>query len=529
MEGKLFKERYRLKTKLGSGRLGDAYLADDLQLGREVVVKVLYQEFAGNEAYIQKLEAESRVASGLESPVIVKPLDWGRDEGLYFVVTDYVEGRSLARILASEGGRAPSERAARVSSEICGALQLAHARGLIHCGISTSNIFIDEFGQVKLMDLGMAWDATGRGTPQYISPEQAQGLTPDARSDLYSLGIVIYQALTGKVPFDDPDNQVVINSQLSQVPADPSVVNPAIPAPLSALVMKSLSKDPALRFQSAQQMHGALLQFLEGAAAPAPAPAVAAPVEPKADKGSRAGIWALGIVIGLIVVGGIVVLLLGFAVGPKWFVSEDTPATVTVPNLSGLTEAQARASLDNVGLKMVKQDDYVTSESEKLGVVDAQNPYAGTSLAKGSSVTVGITTALRMPNVLGQSQKDATSTLNNQKITNITINDVPVTDTSQIGKVVKQDPNAGTLISPGISATLQVGVESKTTTVTVPKVTGDTQADATTALENAGFKVTVQKQPSPTVPTGQVISQNPAANTQADKGSTVTIVVSIGP
>jgi eukaryotic-like serine/threonine-protein kinase len=525
MEGKLFKGRYQLKTKLGTGRLGDTYLADDQQLGRQVAVKVLFQEFASNEAYIQKLEAEARVATGLESPAIVRPLDWGSEDGLYFVVTDYVEGRSLAQLLSSEGGRVPAERAARVVSEICGALQLAHARGLIHCGISTSNIFMDELGQVKLMDLGMAWEATGRGTPEYVSPEQAQGLAPDARSDLYSLGVVLYQTLTGKVPFEGPDSQTVIAAQINQAPVDPSVVNPAISSALSALVMKALSKDPALRFQSAQQMHGSLLQFLEGAAAPAPAAPVAA--GPGGDKGSKAGAWALGIVIGLIVVGGIVVLLLGFAVGPKWFVSEDTGGTVTVPNLTGLTEDQARSSLDNVGLKMSRQDDYVTSESQQVGVVSGQNPNSGTSVAKGSSVTVKITTSLRMPNVMGQSQKDATSTLNNQKITNVVVNNVPVTDAAQVGKVVKQDPAAGVLISPGITATLQVGVES--TTATVPKVTGDTQAVATTTLENAGFKVNAQQQSSATIPAGQVISQSPAANAQADKGSTVTIVVSTGP
>ncbi len=221
------------------------------------------------------------------------------------------------------------------------------------------------------------------------------------------------------------------------------------------------------------------------------------------------------------------VLLLGFAVGPKWFVSEDTGGTVTVPNLTGLTEDQARSSLDNVGLKMNKQDDYVTSESQKVGMVSGQNPYSGTSVAEGSSVTVSITTSLRMPNVMGQSQKDATSTLNNQKITNVVVSNVPVTDAAQVGKVVKQDPAAGVLISPGITATLQVGVES--TTAAVPKVTGDTQAVATTTLENAGFKVTAQQQSSATVPVGQVISQSPAANAQADKGSTVTIVVSTGP
>jgi serine/threonine protein kinase len=526
MEGKLFKERYQLKRKLGAGRLGESYLADDLQLAREVVVKVLLPELASNTTYIERLEAESRVAAGLDSSVIVKPLDWGRQDDLYFVVTDYVEGQSLNQMLLP-GARIPADRAARVISEICEALQQAHARGIIHCGLSTSNIFMDEFGRVRLMDLGMAWDATGRGTPQYVSPEQAKGLAMDARSDVYSLGIVFYEALTGRTPFEDADGQDVLGRQISEIPTEPTVIDPSIPAPLGAVIMKALTKDPALRYQSARQMRDALLGYLEGAAAPAPM-AAPAPVTAGVVKESRAGAWALGIVIGLIVIGSIVVLLLGFAVGPKWFVSEDnTTTTVTVPNLTGLTEDQARSSLESAGLRMSRQDDYIASESQATGVVSSQSPAAGTSLAKGSSVTAKITTALRMPNVVGQSQKDATSTLNGQKITNVTVNNVAVTDAGQVGKVVKQDPAGGALISPGVSVTLQVGEAAKT--VAVPGVVGSDKSAATTALQNAGFKVQSQDQASPTVPAGKVISQNPAAGAQADTGSTVTIVVSTGP
>lgn len=516
MEGKEIKGRYRLKSKLGSGRLADTYLADDIQLGREVVVKVLYAQIASDASYIGKLEAEARVAAGLDSPIITRTLDWGREDDLYFVATEYVRGRSLADFLRTEG-RFPAERAARVASDICEALSLAHSRGLVHGGISDSNVFIDEIGQVKLMDVGMAWTATGRGTPQYISPEQARGLAVDARSDIYSLGIVLYRMLAGRVPFDDPDNNAVIDRQVNEEPTAPSVIDPAIPADLNALVMKALAKDPALRFQSARDMRASLLRFLEGA------PATAAPAPPAAReerKPSRAGLWVgLGI-LGLLIIAGIVlaVVFLGGGGGEE---------VVTVPNIVGLSEDDARGSLDEAGLKMDTEEDYITSESQQTGIVLEQDPAQGSSLNKGESVTAKVSAELRIPNVVGQTQSQAESALKKQQISVIEVNKTPVTDADQVGKVVKQDPPGGTLITPDTKVTLDIGEEAQA--VTVPDVVGSEEDAAEKSIEDAGLKVEVERQPDPTVPQGQVISQDPAAGQQVDLGSTVTIVVSEGP
>jgi serine/threonine-protein kinase len=244
MEGKRFKQRYQLVAKLGSGRLADTYVADDIQMGRQVAVKVLFDSLASDETYIRKLEAEARVAAELVHPNIVRTLDWGREDDSYFVVTEYVKGASIGEFLTSEG-RFPPERAARIAAEVSAALQLVHGRRLLHGAISASNIFIDDIGQVKLLDVGMAWTATGRGTLQYISPEQAQGLAVDYRTDIYSLGIVLYQMLTGGVPFDAPDNETIIYQQVNEQPEEPSVINPAIPSELDSVVMKALAKDPA--------------------------------------------------------------------------------------------------------------------------------------------------------------------------------------------------------------------------------------------------------------------------------------------
>jgi beta-lactam-binding protein with PASTA domain len=519
MEGKTFKQRYQLKEKLGSGRLGDVYLADDLQVGRQVAVKTLYSQVVSDAAYIEKLEAELKVASALDQPNIVKTIDWGREDDLYFVVTDFVDGRSLKDFLAT-GGKLPADRAAKIASDTCRALALAHSRGLVHGGLSTNNIFIDEIGEVKVMDIGMAWTASGRGTPQYIAPEQAQRLAVDARTDIYSLGIVLYEMLTGKVPFDDPDSQVVLREQISEEPVAPAVIDPSIPAALNAIVMEALAKDPAARFQSAQEMHDALVRFREALApAPAAAPAAAAAAPRAEKKGTPAWVWWMLGILGILVVAGIVLAIVLTGGGGE--------ETVAVPNVVGLTEDEARQALDDAGLKMQKEDSYITSENQPTGVVVSQDPAQGSSANKGGSVTVDISTELRMPNVVGLSQSEAESTLKRQEISTIQISNTPVLDPAKVGTVVEQTPAGGTLISPGTSVSLQIGEESEA--VLVPNVVGLEQNEAETKLKDADLKVKVEEQQSSVVQPGIVISQNPSVGQQVEKGTEVTIVVAVAP
>jgi eukaryotic-like serine/threonine-protein kinase len=519
MEGKVFKQRYQLTAKLGGGRLADAYVAEDLQMNRPVVVKVLYDAFTSDPAYVQSLEAETRVAADLVHPNITATLDWGREDEHYFVVTEYIKGRSLSEFMSSEGSF-PQERAARIAADVCDALQLVHSRGLVHGGVSASNIFIDEIGQVKLMDVGMAWTASGRGTPQYVSPEQARGLAVDARSDIYSVGIVLYQMLAGSVPFDDPNAETIFYKQINEQPVAPSSIDPNIPPELNALVMKALVKNPSLRFQSARELHDALLRFSGSLPAPvavaAPAPAAVAPPAQE-KKPSRAWIWVAG-VLGLLIIVGIVLAIVFLGGGG---------GTVTVPNLVGLSEDQARQSLQEVGLTLQTQDDYVTSEAQEVGVVSSQNPAAGATMEKGASVTAMVTAELRMPNVVGQTPSDAQSTLKNKGISTIVVTNTPVSDKTKVGTVVSQDPPGGTLIAANTSVTLEVGEEVKT--VSVPDVVGMEQSKAETQLKNAGFQVEATEQADPTVPKGQVISQVPLAGKLADEGSTVNIIVSTGP
>lgn len=529
MLGNVFNQRYRLKEKIGSGGMADVYLADDQLLGREVAVKVLHAQYAADPAFIQRFRQEAQSAANLNHPNIVNIYDWGNEGELYYIVMEYVEGRDLKEILRSDGRLLP-ERAAEIAAEVSAALQFAHRRNLVHRDIKSHNIFITSIGQVKVMDFGIAREGNGggitqtgmvMGTPQYISPEQAQGLAVDGRSDIYSLGVVLYEMLTGKVPFDDPNPVTITYKQVREDPVPPSVIDPEVPATLEAIVMKAMAKNPANRFQSAQEMKADLLRFLEGMPVNAtpvlPETAYAAAAVP-ASGPSRRWLWiAVAVVAALTVLGIVLALVLGGGGG-----------RVEVPNLQGLTEEQAANTLEALGLQLGEiEDQYIEDETDEVGMVISQDPEWGTLLATGEKVNVTVTRELRMPEVTGMTRTEAESALKEIGISVIEVQNMPVDDEDEVDVILSQMPPGGQLISPNTSVKLEVGVEQEK--VPVPNVVGDSQEDAEQALQDVGFQVSVQEEASSEVPEGQVIRQSPLANQLALEGSTVTIWVSIGP
>lgn len=507
IQSKLFKQRYRPRKNLASGGLANTYLADDLLFQRAVIVNVIYPDLASKPGYIQRLEAESRMAAALEHPNIARTLDWGYEDGIYFVVNEYVEGRSLKDILRAEG-KLPPERAARIASQVCSVLQLAHSRNLVHGGLSPENIMIDEIGDVKVLDLGLAWAASGRGITQYVSPEQVQRLTVDGRSDIYSLGIILYQMLVGRVPFDDPDIRTIAYKQVNEMPVSPTAFEPSIPSTLNAIVMKAQAKNARLRFQNAKEMDDALLLFLAGTA-----PASEAAFAEKRER-MNPRVWALIAAVALLAI-AVIVLALLLARGNE----------VTVSNVIGMTESEAADVVQQAGLNFQAEDTYITGENQQEGTVVEQNPAAGAKLDKGASVTAKVSRTLRMPDVMGQSQADAENTLRNMGIDSIEQTTLLVADPAQDGKVVGETPSANTLITPDTIVTLQIG-KQQPNQVIVPNVVELDQNTAIQQLQTAGLKVSVVQQQSQTVPQGRVISQSPAAGQRVTNGSTVVIVVS---
>jgi len=539
MLGKVFNNRYRLKEKIGSGGMADVYLADDLSLNREVAVKVLHAQYAADPAFIQRFRYEAQAAANLNHPNIVNIFDWGNEGDIYYIVMEYVEGRDLKQILMTEGRFMP-ERAAEIAAEICAALQFAHRQNLIHRDIKPHNIIITPMGQVKVMDFGIARVGSGNGmtqtgtvmgTAQYISPEQAQGQPVDARSDIYSLGVVLYELLLGRVPFDDDNAIAVAYKQVKEEPIPISLVDRTMPPALEAIVMKALAKNPENRYSSAQEMKADLLRWLEGMpvnATPLLASAPVLPTETMAaaavqdypqEPRSRAWVWITAALAAVLVITGVVLAVV---------LTQGNGTMVSIPNVANLRQNDAQKALENVGLKMHVSDQfaYTTSASDPEGVVKSQDPQSGTNIKKGSTVEVVLTKAFHIPDVTTMKLDDAKNVLSQNRLTVGNITETASAD-NQKGIVTGQDPGANSLSHPGATVNLTVGKGQEM--VGVPDLAGKTQDDAVNALTVAGLKADVKQLSSDTVPSGKVISSDPVANTQVAKGSTVIVNVSTGP
>jgi eukaryotic-like serine/threonine-protein kinase len=507
--------RYQILDRIGSGGMGDVYRAHDNELERVVALKLLLRRFSEDPEFVARFRREASAAAGLQHPNIVQIFDRGEWDGTYYIAMEYLPGRTLKQIVREHGPLEPA-RAIEVLEQILMAARFAHERGIVHRDIKPHNVIVAEDGRVKVTDFGIAlagasdMTETGSimGTAQYLSPEQAQGHPVDARSDLYSIGIVLYELLTGTVPFDADSPVTIALKQVSEVPVPPGQLNPAVPPALDSVVMRALQKDPAARFQSAEEFLAALEQARLGFPAAPPPEAVV-----EEDDG-----WRRATIIALVLL-AVAAIALG-----AWLLLRGDKEPV--PNVVGKTSASAAQVLQNQGFEV----DVVPIQSDSVadGRVAGQQPEPGEEAKKGSTVSITVSSGpgeSTIPAVKGMPADQAASQLQSAGFK--TAQRRQYSGSVASGQVIETDPPEGTNAQKGSTVTLVVSRGQQA--VGVPNVVGRDRDDAESALRNAGFKVDASQRENDDADPGSVLSQDPAGGSQATKGSTVKIVVAKAP
>jgi eukaryotic-like serine/threonine-protein kinase len=522
--------RYRVVGRIGSGGMADVYCAEDLQLGRNVALKVLHSRFAEDAEFRERFRREARSAAGLQHQNVVSIYDRGEWDGNYYIAMEYLEGHSLKEIVQREGPLAP-DRAIDLTVQVLRAVRFAHRRGIIHRDIKPHNVIVDEEGRAKVTDFGIARAAgasdmtqTGSimGTAQYLSPEQAQGHAVSEPSDLYSAGVMLYELLTGRVPFDGESAVTIALKHVNERPVPPSMINPAVPPELEGVVMRALEKDQRLRFPDADAFIAALehararpVTVVEEAVA-YDAPPYEALYEEEAA-GRRWWLWLVALGLILAIAGGAYYLLAGNGAGTK---------QVAVPDVVGTEEAAAVTALHNAGFATdVVQK---TSAERPDGTVISTDPTGGTEADKGTTVRVNVSSGpgtAPVPSVAGLSRDEARSRL---KRAGFDIEERrESSDNVPSGKAIRTSPPSQTRLEKGsqVILLLSTGVEQ----VEIPDVTGQQFDSATKELQDRGFKVQRNDQVTDDEDPGTVLKQSPGANQKIDKGSTVTLAVAKEP
>jgi eukaryotic-like serine/threonine-protein kinase len=555
LTGALIDGRYRVISRLGAGGMADVFLAEDNQLGRKVALKLLHRRFAEDPGFVERFRREAQAAAGLQHPNVVSVYDRGAYDGTYYIAMEYLPGRTLKQLIRAE---APldSVRAIDITLQILKAARFAHRRGVIHRDLKPHNVIIDEADHPKVTDFGIAragasdMTETGSimGTAQYLSPEQAQGHAVSAGSDLYSIGVILYELVTGRVPFDAEAAVTIAIKHVSEAPPAPSQFNPSIPPELEQIILWSLNKNPTDRPTDADQLIDALEQvkaliesgqggqrtatFAQVAAAEAygSAPIVGAAAavsdtmppygpldegEPEEEDDGRKWLpWVIALIILLLIGGGIAAYAL-----------TRTKSSV-VPAVAGQQVSTAQTVIQNAGFNPVL---IYRTDNHRSGTVIAQNPLGGTKVKDGSTVTLTVSQgpgSTTIPSVSFLSESAAKKAIKQARL-KVSRVQPEHSDQIPVGDATRTDPVAGTLLPVGAKVTLFVS--SGKPNVNVPDVTGQSQGSASSELTNAGFKVAVTNQTSTSVTPGNVISQNPGGGSSQPPGTTVSIVVAQAP
>ena len=550
----LFDGRYLITRKLGSGGMAKVYLAEDQELGRRVAIKILDDRHASDAQFVERFRREAQNAGGLSHPNIVSIYDRGEAGGSYYIAMEYVEGRTLKELIVARGP-SPIGIGLDYTRQILSALRFAHRKGIVHRDIKPHNMIVDGDGRVKVMDFGIARAGASQmteagsiiGTAQYLSPEQARGAPVDQTSDLYSTGIVLYELLTGTVPFNGDTPVEIAMKHLSQTPEPPSAHRAEVPRDLDYVVLRALGKDPAERYHSAEEMDSDLERIARGVGVSADTAEAATSVLSRTEVTDalttvRSGgpptaytpgryyeydetrrrrsiwPWLLGLLLlALALVGGV------FAYQQLQDQLSASEA-VTVPDVEGLEEELAVRNIREAGLEPNVRR--LPDSEVARGIVVSQDPETPQRADPGTFVTIIVSSGkakVRVPNLEGLGRDEAVTRLADA---NLEANVVEVNSAQEPGRVLATSPKAGETVVEG--TTVRVNVSKGPKPVTVPNVVGQPYASAESQLQGLNFAVARESVESDE-PVDIVVGQTPGAGSEASKGSTVTLQVSEGP
>lgn len=563
MPDKVLGGRYIIQDKIGTGGMAIVYRGIDNRLGRPVAIKTMLPQYAADPSFAARFKQEAQAAAALQSPFIVSVYDWGKDNDTYFIAMEYLRGTDLKSGVRKHGAL-DCKKVAQIGSQIAQALSVAHRHDIIHRDIKPQNIMVQPDGNIKVMDFGIAraknshltTDNSVLGTAHYVSPEQTQGKPLGPTTDIYSLGIVMYEAATGVVPFDGDDAISVALKQVNEQPVPPSARNPRVDQALERIILKCMQKDPKNRFQTAEEVFKVLRDYLAGkmnevnnatAQMPVMATNAVSPLNsttalPHIANGAtqnrksathRAQLRAqedekrhknkviAGVLGAALVLIAIIVALVSYFMGQG--------ATQEVPNLLNLTQQEALMKIDNSNFFQrgtVKEE--FSSTVEKGKVID-QDPDAGHKVAKGTQINIVVSKGaepaadVTVPDLKGKSPSEAEAILSKLGLKS-QAGDSVNSDDVEVGKIAAQTPAAGTTAKAGDTITYQLSKGPDE--ADVPNVVGKTEDEAQSALQAAGFNVSVQREES-NKPEGTVTKQS--ATGKLARKSTVTITVAKAP